>query len=72
MANRRETLVTTLFERDDRFTHDRIRELRNITESERRARSAIEPRIGEAHPGARTRLALGPALVLVIRSVRSA
>ncbi len=64
--------MTTLFERDARFTSDRVRELRNITEPERRARAMVEPRTGEAHPGTHPRLVLGPALALALRSLRAA
>lgn len=62
--------MTTLFERDARFTLDRIRELHAISESERRAHAAIEPRAAETHPGARPRWSLGPALVVAVGLLR--
>lgn len=64
--------MTTLFERDTRFTTERIRELQSITDSERRARAMVEPRTGEAHPGTHPRPVLGPALTLALRSLRNA
>jgi hypothetical protein len=74
MANRREIKMTTLFERDSRFTAARVRELHHITEAERLARATAVPGTRAESSAARHRWVLGPTAIaaLVSKATRPA